>query len=138
MSLTPIVAAFVLVAVVFNAAGLAAARWAIRDPGTGIRGPGTATSGPGPRAPGPGLLARVWPGATFEALVLTLVAALWFGSLGHGGWVVLFLLLGALPAGASWRRRRLAGAPAGGAIPPFVASLLAYLLAGLVCSQLLS
>ena len=138
MSLTPIAEAFLLVAVVFNAAGVLAARWAIRDPGSGGRGPGTATSGPGPRAPGPGLLSRVWPGATFEALVLTLVAALWFGSLGHGGWVVLFLLLGALPAGAAWRRRRLAGAPAEGAVRSFVASLLAYLLAGLVCAQLLS
>lgn len=35
-----------------------------------------------------------------EALVLTLFAALWFGSLGHGGWFLVFLLLGALVAGA--------------------------------------
>lgn len=35
-----------------------------------------------------------------EALVLTLLAALWFGSLGHGGWFLVFLLLGALVAGA--------------------------------------
>ena len=44
MSLTTVVEAFVLVAVVFNAAGLLTARWANR---------------------GPGLLSRVWPGATF-------------------------------------------------------------------------
>ncbi len=34
-----------------------------------------------------------------EAGVLTLLAALWFGSLGNGGWPLLFLLLGALVAG---------------------------------------
>ena len=35
-----------------------------------------------------------------EALVLTLFAALWFGSLGHGGWLLVFLLVGTLVAGA--------------------------------------
>jgi hypothetical protein len=33
-----------------------------------------------------------------EALLLTLFAALWFGSLGHGGWLILFLVLGLLIA----------------------------------------
>ncbi len=50
----------------------------------------------------PGLrrLARVGS----EALVTTLLASLWFDSLGHGGWWLLFLLLGTL-AGmpARWR-----------------------------------
>ncbi|HXE58217.1 MAG TPA: hypothetical protein VNK43_09460 [Gemmatimonadales bacterium] len=31
-----------------------------------------------------------------EAALLTLVAGLWFGSLGHGGWGLLFALLGLL------------------------------------------
>jgi len=35
-----------------------------------------------------------------EALVLTLFAALWFASLGHGGWWLVFLLLGLLVTGA--------------------------------------
>ncbi|MBI4541471.1 MAG: hypothetical protein HY705_00385 [Gemmatimonadetes bacterium] len=35
-----------------------------------------------------------------EALVLTLFSALWFGSLGHGGWPLVFLLVGALVSGA--------------------------------------
>lgn len=35
-----------------------------------------------------------------EALVLTLLAALWFASLGGGGWPLVFLLLGTLVAGA--------------------------------------
>jgi len=34
-----------------------------------------------------------------EAAVLTLLAALWFGTLGSGGWPTIFLLLGALVAG---------------------------------------
>ena len=34
-----------------------------------------------------------------EASVLTLLAALWFGSLGSGGWLTVFILLGALVAG---------------------------------------
>jgi hypothetical protein len=42
-----------------------------------------------------------------EALMLTLLAALWFGSLGHGGWWLLFGLLGVLVAGAE-RGLRLA------------------------------
>jgi hypothetical protein len=33
-----------------------------------------------------------------EALLLALLAALWFGSLGSGGWWLVFLLLGALLA----------------------------------------
>jgi hypothetical protein len=33
-----------------------------------------------------------------ESLLLTLFAALWFGSLGHGGWLLLFLVLGLLIA----------------------------------------
>jgi hypothetical protein len=138
MSLTTIIEAFVLVAILFIATGLLTARWAIRGPGPGTRDPGSAAAGPGPRTPGPGLLRHVLPGATLEALILTLVAALWFGSLGHGGWVILFLLLGALPAGDRWVRRALAGAPARGESRAFVASLLKYLLAGLVCVWLLS
>jgi hypothetical protein len=35
-----------------------------------------------------------WRGA--EAAVVTLVASLWFDSLGHGGWWLLFVLLGVL------------------------------------------
>ena len=37
-------------------------------------------------------------GALAEALVLSLLAALWFASLGSGGWGTLFLLLGLLVA----------------------------------------
>ena len=46
-----------------------------------------------------------------EALLFTLLAALWFASLGSGGWVLVFLLLGALsvwPPSPSARPRRRA------------------------------
>lgn len=41
------------------------------------------------------------PGKTYlaDALLLTLFAALWFASLGHGGWVLLFLMTGLLVEG---------------------------------------
>jgi hypothetical protein len=42
-----------------------------------------------------------------EALLLALFAGLWFGSMGSGGWWLVFLLLGALMA---WPVRSLAGA----------------------------
>ena len=42
-----------------------------------------------------------------EALLLALLAALWFGSLGSGGWWLVFLLLGALMA---WPVRSVKGA----------------------------
>ncbi len=128
MNLTPIVETFALVALVFVAAGLVAG-----DRGLGI---GDSSTAPRPGSFGARLRA-VWPGAAFEALVLTLIAALWFGSLGHGGWVILFLLLGALPAGDRWLQRRLA-ASGRGAVGVFVASLLKYLLGGLVCVWLLT
>lgn len=37
--------------------------------------------------------------AAAEALLLTLLGALWFASLGSGGWVPVFLLLGVLSSG---------------------------------------
>jgi hypothetical protein len=51
-----------------------------------------------PRAPDP-RAARRWTGALLgEAGVVTLFAALWFDSLGHGGWWLLFVLVGLLAA----------------------------------------
>ncbi|HEU5358084.1 MAG TPA: hypothetical protein VFU45_03105 [Gemmatimonadales bacterium] len=68
-------------------------------------------------------LGRYWPaaGVTFrpkvilaETLLLTMFAALWFGSLGHGGWWLLFLVLGALMEGPVRARHRIGAAPGGG------------------------
>jgi hypothetical protein len=46
-----------------------------------------------------------WQGLVAESGLLTLLGALWFGSLGSGGAVLLFLLLGALME-LPWRLRR--------------------------------
>lgn len=49
---------------------------------------------------------------TAEALVLTLFAALWFGSLGKGGWLPVFLLVGLLASGVErWTSAVAQGAP---------------------------
>lgn len=58
----------------------------------------------GAREPGHRVLRRA-PGAYFiEALIFTLVAGLWFASLGHGGWWLLFGLIGTLVEWAGWMR----------------------------------
>lgn len=41
---------------------------------------------------------RELPWRSVEAAAVTLLASLWFDSLGHGGWWLLFLLLGVLVA----------------------------------------
>ena len=60
--------------------------------------------------------------AALEALVVTLFASLWFDSLGHGGWWLLFGLVGAMAAALQSR-------------PPFVTvvlSILRYVAAGAI------
>lgn len=58
----------------------------------------------GPREPGRRFLRRA-PGAYFiEALLFSLIAGLWFASLGHGGWWLVFGLLGLLVEWAAWMR----------------------------------
>ena len=136
MSLKPIGIAFVLVAVMFIAVGAALVRWTSRGPRTGDRAPD-----PGPRPPidwGPTIRVS-WLPATAEALALTLLAALWFGSLGHGGWVLVFLLLGAIAGGGDrWLRHRVLGTPAVAELKLFAVTLLKYLLAGWLCAWFLS
>ena len=58
----------------------------------------------GTREPGRTVLRRA-PGAYFiEALLFTLIAGLWFASLGHGGGWLLFGLVGLLVEWAAWMR----------------------------------
>ncbi len=66
-----------------------------------------------------------------ESLTLTLLAALWFGSLGSGGWLLIFLLLGALVGGAE-RGLRSAFLRSGGRSEAvgFGLAVARYLLAG--------
>lgn len=66
-----------------------------------------------------------------EALVLTLFAALWFGSLGHGGWLLVFLLVGLLAHGADrGLRSALLRSPWGPELRQLGLGLLKYLAAG--------
>jgi len=125
--------AFVLVAALFVLVGAASVRWMTWDAGTGVPSPGAQPATPSPVA-WPAAFRAAWLPATAEALLLTLLAALWFGSLGHGGWVLLFLLLGALAGSADrWLRRRLEGAPGRAVLWYFLAALLKYLVAGGLC-----
>ncbi len=73
MTLLPLALGFLAVAVLFVAVG-----WI-----SGLRNRGNA--------------ARL----VAEALCLTLLASLWFSSLGHGGWVLVFLLLGLLSSASA-------------------------------------
>ena len=66
-----------------------------------------------------------------EAFVVTLFAALWFGSLGHGGWLLVFLLVGLLVAGADrGLRSALLRSPAGPELRQVGLGVLKYLAAG--------
>jgi hypothetical protein len=84
MTLGRLLLAWVPVAIWFAAAGWAAHRV------TGV------TVSPAPTA---GTLAA----SAFEALVVTLFASLWFDSLGHGAWWLLFGLVGLLASALSTR-----------------------------------
>jgi hypothetical protein len=130
MSLTPIGITFGPVALLFIAMGAAAVRGAAGGWGLVVGGSSPPTA---PLAWGAAIRVA-WLPATAEALLLTLLAALWFGSLGHGGWVVVFLLLGALAGGGDrWLRHRVLATPAGPDLKLFAAGLLKYLLAGGLC-----
>jgi len=64
-----------------------------------------------------------------EAAVVTLFASLWFDSLGHGGWWLLFLLLGLIVAVArlprrAWQRRE--------AMVRTIRDILRYVVAGAI------
>ena len=49
--------------------------------------------------PETGRLRAGWKVYVADALLLALFAGLWFASLGHGGWVLLFLMVGLLVEG---------------------------------------
>ena len=70
-----------------------------------------------------------------EAVVLTLLAALWFGSLGHGGWVLVFGLVGVLVSGAERGLRfALLRSAKGPELTEFLIGVARYLAAGALLS----
>ena len=85
-----------------------------------------------------GIPPRVLVRRLVEAALLTLIASLWFDSLGSGGWWLLFSLLGALVTSPQWfaigpnpaaKRALFAGA---------IADLTRYVIAGALLAWRLS
>ena len=72
-----------------------------------------------------------------EAVLLTAFAALWFGSLGHGGWWVLFAVLGLLIEGPVRGRHRAGTIADPSPLRALLLGALRLLVAGLVLSLLL-
>ncbi len=131
MSLTPIMETFGMVALLFIVVWAAGVRLAGGVWGVGVRG----SSPPGPPLAWSAALRVVWLPAAAEAFALTLLAALWFGSLGSGGWVTLFLLVGALAAGADrWLSHRLLQTPVRQEVALFLLGLARYAMAGWLCA----
>ena len=65
-----------------------------------------------------------------EAGLLTLIASLWFDSLGSGQWWLLFLLIGALITTSSWSERRATESSRRALIAGAVADIGRYVIAG--------
>ncbi len=72
-----------------------------------------------------------------EALGVTLFAALWFASLGHGGWWVLFLVVGLLIEGPVRARHRADLPPEAQPWRPLLLGTLRIFGAGAILSLLL-
>jgi hypothetical protein len=73
-----------------------------------------------------------------EAGLLTLIASLWFDSLGSGEWWLIFILIGALVAFPPWFRVRPADVPRRVLVANSVADLVRYLIAGALLAWRLS
>jgi hypothetical protein len=66
-----------------------------------------------------------------EALVLTLLGALWFASLGKGGWILVFAFVGALASGTDrWLAAVAKGAPLRPLVRPTLVMAIRYVVAG--------
>ncbi|HEU5260523.1 MAG TPA: hypothetical protein VFU41_03760 [Gemmatimonadales bacterium] len=76
------------------------------------------------------LAAIKWP--MIEAALLTLFASLWFDSLGSGGWLLLFLLAGALATIPTWRRAHAERPPRRAVLIAACADLARYVVAGAI------
>jgi hypothetical protein len=73
-----------------------------------------------------------------EAALLTLIASLWFDSLGSGGAWLLFLLIGALVAFPAWFRPRAVDVAPRLLLLNSVADLARYVIAGALLAWRLS
>lgn len=83
-----------------------------------------------------GVPTRVLKWRLAEAALLTLIASLWFDSLGSGGWWLLFLLIGALEAFPVWFRAT--EFPKRALVADSLANLVRYVTAGALLAWRLS
>jgi hypothetical protein len=66
-----------------------------------------------------------------EALLFTLLGALWFASIGRGGWVLVFAFVGALASGTDrWLAAVAASAPLRPLLRPTLVAATRYVAAG--------
>jgi hypothetical protein len=66
-----------------------------------------------------------------EALLFTLLGALWFASLGRGGWVLVFAFVGALASGTDrWLAAVASAAPLRQLLRPTLLATTRYVVAG--------
>jgi len=73
-----------------------------------------------------------------EAALVTLIASLWFDSLGSGEWWLLFLLIGTLVTSPAWFVRALDPIPKRAIVADTVCNLLRYVGAGALLAWRLS
>jgi hypothetical protein len=73
-----------------------------------------------------------------EAALVTLIASLWFDSLGSGGWWLLFLLLGALATSPKWFAVGPDPAPRRALFADTICDLARYVVAGALLAWRLS
>jgi len=73
-----------------------------------------------------------------EAALITLIASLWFDSLGSGEWWLLFLLIGGLVSSGSWFARGPDVAPKRALFAGVIADLVRYVIAGALLAWRLS
>ena len=85
-----------------------------------------------------GLPTRLLKWRLVEAALLTLIASLWFDSLGSGGWWLLFVLIGALLAFPVWFSTGPSATPRRALVASSLADLARYVIAGALLAWRLS
>jgi hypothetical protein len=73
-----------------------------------------------------------------EAALLTLIASLWFDSLGSGAWWMLFLLFGLLVSSPQWFTRAPVGMARGAIVTDILCDVARYVAAGALLAWRLS
>jgi hypothetical protein len=85
-----------------------------------------------------GIPTRIVKRRLMEAVLVTLIASLWFDSLGSGEWWLLFLLLGALVTSPKWFAVGPDPAPRRALFADTIGDLARYVIAGALLAWRLS